>query len=539
MNATPFRFLKPLAAVVLALAAFFSINVAAKAKTLVYCIAEDPETFRPAASIKPASFEVTHQIYDRLASMEASGARAVPNLAGHWDLSEGGKVYTFHLRRGVKWHGTPFFHPSRDLNADDVIFTLERLTKPDHPYYKAPVPGGFDNVVFSRLVEKAEKTDDYTVRVTLSAPSGPFLATMASDYLGIQSKEYADQLLKAGTPEKLDLEPVGTGPFALAEYRKGEGVRFVAFPLYWARPPAINNLIFMVEPDASARWQKVQKGDCHIMSQPNPADIEAIKNNEDVQLTEWVGANVQYLAFNTEKKPFGNVRVRRAFGLAIDKDAIVKAVYGERAMIATTAIPPTMWSFNKAIKNDPHYTNPAKKLLDEAGQKGGFSAELLITPSWRPGAAAAQKIAEMVHKDLAEIGVKVEIKSVDAAEFYKRINNGEHQIALIGLTSINADPDSILRAPLNCERDKPVPGNTARWCDSDYQRLTANARKNSYYGERRTLYEQAQEIMRRKMPWLPISHMLSKDVVRKEVEGYKPSMFISHNFARYRLKPQK
>jgi dipeptide transport system substrate-binding protein len=142
MNAMPPRFLKPLAAIVLALAALFSINVAAKAKTLVYCIAEGPDTFRLAASIKPASFEATHQIYDRLASMEASGARSVPNLAGHWVLSEGGKVYTFQLRRGVKWHGTPSFHPSRDLNADDVIFTLERLTKPDHPYYQAPVPGG-------------------------------------------------------------------------------------------------------------------------------------------------------------------------------------------------------------------------------------------------------------------------------------------------------------------------------------------------------------------------------------------------------------
>ncbi|MEJ2118577.1 MAG: ABC transporter substrate-binding protein, partial [Alphaproteobacteria bacterium] len=143
MNAMPSRFLKSLAAVVLALAALFSFNFAAKAKTLVYCIAEDPDTFRPAASLTPASFEVTHQIYDRLVRMEASGARAVSSLAGHWQMTEGGKVYTFHLRQGANWHGTPNFHPTRQFNADDVIFTLERLTKPDHPYYNAPVPGGF------------------------------------------------------------------------------------------------------------------------------------------------------------------------------------------------------------------------------------------------------------------------------------------------------------------------------------------------------------------------------------------------------------
>jgi dipeptide transport system substrate-binding protein len=198
-----------------------------------------------------------------------------------------------------------------------------------------------------------------------------------------------------------------------------------------------------------------------------------------------------------------------------------------------------MWSYNKAVMNDPHYTDPGKKLLAEAGYKDGFTAELLITPSWGAGTASAQKIAEMVRDNLAEIGVKIEIKSLDTAEFYKQIRNGEHQIALLNLTSINADPNSILRAPLICERDKPVPGNTARWCNSDYQRLVGNAKVNSYYGERGELYKQAQGLMRRKMPWLPLSHVLRRDVVRKEVIGFKTSMFMSHNFSRFGLKDQK
>ena len=135
----------------------------------------------------------------------------------------------------MKWHTTKSFTPTRDFNADDVVFTFERQLDPNHPYHK--VSGGtyeyFDSMDMRNLLKSVEKVDDHTVKFTLTAPQAPFLANLAMDFASIMSAEYADQMMKAGTPEKLDLEPVGTGPFQLVDYQKDAVIRYKANPDYW------------------------------------------------------------------------------------------------------------------------------------------------------------------------------------------------------------------------------------------------------------------------------------------------------------------
>jgi dipeptide transport system substrate-binding protein len=123
-------------------------------------------------------------------------------------------------------------------------------------------------------------------------------------YASVQSKEYADAMLKAGTPEKIDQDPIGTGPFYLVQYQKDAIIRYKAFPEYWAGKAKIDDLIFAITPDASVRWAKLQKGECHVMPYPNPADLEAMKKDANVQILEQPGLNIGYLAYNTTKKPF-------------------------------------------------------------------------------------------------------------------------------------------------------------------------------------------------------------------------------------------
>jgi dipeptide transport system substrate-binding protein len=177
------------------------------AKTLVYCSEGSPENFYPAVNTTGTSFDANSQVYGRIVDFERGTTNVVPGLAEKWDISADGTVYTFHLRRGVKWHTTNRnFKPTRDFNADDIMFAIERQWKADHPFHKVTSSNHsyFNDMGMPKLLKSVEKVDDYTVRITLNQPEAPFLSNLAMEYAGIQSKEYADAMLKAGTPEKID-----------------------------------------------------------------------------------------------------------------------------------------------------------------------------------------------------------------------------------------------------------------------------------------------------------------------------------------------
>ena len=180
-------------------------------------------------------------------------------------------------------------------------------------------------------------------------------------WASVQSKEYADAMLKAGTPEKIDQEPIGSGPFYLVQYQKDAVIRYKAFDEYWGGRAKIDDLVFAITPDALVRWAKLQKGECHVMPYPNPADLETMKKDPDIRILEQPGLNVGYLAFQTQKKPFDDVRVRQAMNMAINKKALIDAVYLSTGVAAKNPIPPSMWSYNDAVKDYDYDPDAAKK----------------------------------------------------------------------------------------------------------------------------------------------------------------------------------
>jgi dipeptide transport system substrate-binding protein len=193
------------------------------AKTLVYCSEGSPENFYPGINTTGTSFDANSQIYSRLVDFERGGTAVVPGLAERWTISPDGKEYTFFLRKGVKWHSNAIFKPTRDMNADDIIFAIERQWKENHPYFKVTSPNHsyFGDMGMDKLIKSVDKINDLTLKITLNTPNAPFLSGWAMEYAGVQSKEYADAMLKAGTPERIDQQPIGTGPFYLVQYQKG------------------------------------------------------------------------------------------------------------------------------------------------------------------------------------------------------------------------------------------------------------------------------------------------------------------------------
>jgi dipeptide transport system substrate-binding protein len=501
------------------------------AKTLVYCSEGSPEGFNPSLYTAGTTFDASSRaMFDTLSMFKLGTTEIVPGLAEKWEVSEDGLTYTFFLRKGVKFHTTKTFTPSRDFNADDVLFTFNRQLLADHPYHK--ISGGsyeyFTGMSMDKLIKKIEKIDDYTVAFHLNRPEAPFIANLAMDFASIFSKEYADQMLKAGTLDKVDHEPVGTGPFMLVQYQKDSVIRYKAHPDYWQGKADIDMLVFTITPDAAVRYAKLKAGECHVMPYPNPADLEQMSTDPDINLMQQEGLNVGYLAFNTEKKPYDNAKVRQALNYAINKQAIIDAVFQGAGKIAKNPIPPTIWSYNDAVKDYPYDPAKAKTLLAEAGLGDGFETDIWAMPVQRPYNPNARRMAEIIQADWAKVGVKAKIVSYEWGEYLDRSKKGEHQTVLLGWTGDNGDPDNFLAVLLGC--DAVGGANRARFCYKPFEDLIQKAKVVSDPAERTRLYEEAQMVFKDQAPWVTIAHSVVFMPMRKEVKGYKIDPFGGHVF---------
>ena len=260
-------------------------------KTLVYCSEGSPAGFDPAQYTTGTDFTAnTFTVYNRLVEFERGSTKVEGGLAEKWDVSPDGLTYTFHLRHGVKFQTTSFFKPTRDFNADDVLFTFNRMLDPDQPFRKAyPVSFPyFSDLGLAKNISKIEALDPYTVRFTLKQVDAPHLQQIAMPFAPILSAQYTDQLLKAGKASDINLFPVGTGPFIFRSYTKDDTIRFDGNPDYW-KPGVVrvSKLIFAITVDPAVRLQKLKRGECQVMAYPRPADIPAVK--ADPSLAKKVG----------------------------------------------------------------------------------------------------------------------------------------------------------------------------------------------------------------------------------------------------------
>ncbi len=498
----------------------------AHAKTLVYCSEGDPSGFNPSLFTDGTTFDASsRQIYNRLVEFERGTTNIIPALAESWEVSEDGQTYTFKLRPGVKFHSNDSFAPSRDFNADDVLYSFERQLLEDHPFHT--VSGGtyeyFAAMSMDSLVTSIEKVDDMTVRFNLSRPEAPFIANLGMDFASVLSAEYAQQMLDAGTPEQVDLAPIGTGPFVFVDFQPGATVRFRAFDDYFRGRSPLDNLVFAITPDSSVRFAKMQAGECHVTLNPNPADLQAMADDPEIDLIQREGLNVGYLAYNTEKEPYTDARVRKALNMAINKQAIIDAVFQDAGTIAKNPLPPTIWSYNEATVDDDYDPGAAKALLAEAGFGDGFETDIWAMPVQRPYNPNARRMAELIQADWAAVGVTAEIVSFEWPEYLKRSKDAEHQTLLLGWTGDNGDPDNFLATLLGCDAVRG--SNRAQWCHQPFEELVQAAKVTADVDERTRLYEQAQLVFKEEAPWATIAHSVVSQPVRAEVIDWKIDPF--------------
>ncbi|CAI1815429.1 ABC transporter substrate-binding protein [Serratia fonticola] len=521
----------------LAIAAL-SISSGVAAKTLVYCSEGSPENFNPQLYTSGTSVDASAvPIYNRLVDFKVGTTELQPSLAESWDVSEDGKVYTFHLRQGVKFQSNKYFKPTRDFNADDVIFSFMRQKDPNHPYHN--VSNGnysnFESLEFGKLITAIDKVDDHTVRFTLAHPEAPFVADLGWYFASILSAEYANSMLKAGTPERVDMDPIGTGPFELKQYHKDSRILFSAFPDYWQGKAKIDRLVFSITPDASIRYAKLEKNECQVMPFPNPADLPRMRENKDINLMQKAGLNTGFLAFNTQKAPLDNVKVRQALALAINKPAIIEAVFHGTGTAAKNILPPGVWSADADLKDYDYDPEKAKALLKEAGFANGMTIDLWAMPVQRSYNPNAKRMAEMIQADWAKVGVTAKVVTFEWGEYLTRVKNGEHQAALMGWTTATGDPDNFFGPLYSCTSANGG-SNSSKWCYQPFDKLILEARAESNHQKRVELYKEAQQMMHDQMPAVMIAHSTIFEPVRKEVTGYEIDPFGKHIFYQVDVK---
>ena len=503
----------------------------AYAKTLVYCSEASPANFDPATTTGGNDLDASSRtIFNRLVEFKHGSTEIEPGLAESWDVSADGLTYTFHLRQGVKWQTTDYFTPTREFNADDVLWSFNRQNDPASPWAKYTETTSYDYFVgmdMPKFTKEWKKVDDYTVQLVLTEPNSPMIANLGMDFASIFSAEYAAQLEKAGTLADMASKPVGTGPFQFVDYQLDSVIRFKANPDYWKGKEKVDDLIFAITPNATTRLQKIAAGECDVMAYPNPADVPALLADANLNVMSQAGLNVGYMSYNTTQAPLDKPEVRHALNMAIDTDSLLKALFQDAGAVkAVNLIPPTMWSWNKDVKADAYDPAKAKEVL---AANGVTTIDLWASDRVRPYNPSFARAAELIQADWAKVGVTANIITEEWTQYRKDGKAvGRKGAFQIGWSGDNGDPDNFFATLFSCSAIGV--SNYSFWCNDAFEKDIQDAKKTSDMAERTKLYEAAQVVFNTEAPAYLMGHSQVYFVANKKVTGIVQDPLGMHRF---------
>lgn len=402
-------FLSGISALALGLAISFGAQAAdiKQGGSMIVTYKDDVSTLDPAIGYDWQNWSMIKSLFDGLMDYEPGTTNLRKEIAEDYTISEDGKTFTFKLRKGVK------FHNGRELNADDVKYSIERVV---NPKTQSPGAGFFGSIVGfeDASAGKAEAlsgitvVDPYTIKFELSRPDATFLHVLALNFAHIVPKEEVE---KYGAD--FGKHPVGSGAFKMTEWTLGQRIVFERFKDYYNPSlPKLDQITFEVGQEPVVALLRLQNGEVDIPGDgiPPAKFIEVTKDPKFKDLIIQGGQlHTGYVTMNVKIKPFDNVKVRQAVNMAINKDRIVRIING-RAVPANQPLPPSMPGYAKDYKGYPYDPEKAKALLAEAGVADGFETELFVANT-----DPQPRIAQAIQQDLAAIGIKASIKSLAQA----------------------------------------------------------------------------------------------------------------------------
>ncbi|BAS48745.1 ABC transporter, substrate-binding protein, family 5 [Aggregatibacter actinomycetemcomitans Y4] len=525
---------------------------------LIYCTHASGFSFNPQTADAGTSMNVvTEQIYNKLFEISNTSAAPTPVLAQSYSLSPDGKVITIHLRRGIKFHHTDWFKPTRDFNADDVVFSLNRVLGYEtylptleqtsvsykNPQYrifheqakKVRFPY-FESIKLNQKIESVKAINPHTVEIILFKPDSSILSHLASQYAIIFSQEYAVQLNADDNLVQLDTLPVGTGPYKVKNYFRNQYVRLEKNTDYWKKDAKINDIIIDLSTDRTGRLIKFFNGECQIASYPEVSQLGLLRENDERYYIKSVeGMNLAYLAFNFQKTAIQDEQLRRAISQAINRQRIIKTIYHNTATVANNIIPNISWASAVNTPDFDYDYNPqqARGIL----QDKKLSLSMWVINEEQVYNPAPLKTAELIKADLTNAGVEVNIRSVTRTFLIEQLHKKaeDYDMILTGWLGGNLDPDSFMRPILSCSTSNEIT-NLSNWCSEKFDQIMDEALDTSNQRVRSAAYNQAQTLILSELPIIPIANVKRVLVASSRVQNIDMSPFGSLNFSTLSLR---
>ncbi|MGK0738514.1 ABC transporter substrate-binding protein SapA [Yokenella regensburgei] len=498
----------------------------------VYCVNGQVNTFNPQKVSSGLIVDtLAAQLYDRLLDVDPYTYRLVPELAESWEVLDNGATYRFHLRNNVQFQTTAWFKPTRALNADDIVFTFQRIFDRNHPWHY--VNGDnfpyFDSLQFSDSVQSVRKIDSHTVEFRLKNPDASFLWHLATHYASVMSAEYALKLSQEGSQELLDRQPVGTGPYQLNEYRAGQYIRLQRHDAFWRGKPLMPQVVVDLGSGGTGRLSKLLTGECDVLAWPAASQLTILRDDPRLRLTLRPGMNIAYLAFNTDKPPLNNPAVRHALALSINNQRLMQSIYYGTAETAASILPRASWAYDNEAKITEYNPEKSRAELKALGLEN-MTLRLWVPTSSQAWNPSPLKTAELIQADMAQVGVKVVIVPVEGRFQEARLMDMNHDLTLTGWATDSNDPDSFFRPLLSCAAIGSQT-NFAHWCNREFDSVLQKALISQQLASRIDAYDEAQQILARDLPVLPLASSLRLQAYRYDIKGLVLSPFGNASFA--------
>jgi len=475
----------------------------AQGKTIVYGRGTDSLNLDPGLALSSEDFKVTDWMFEGLVRFKGESTDIEPALAQSWEVTPDGKVWTFKLRPGVK------FHDGSPLNAAAVKYSFERQFKKDHPHYSAR---------FARWASKfgdmtgADAIDDMTVRLNFTVAQPALLQNLAI-YVGY----VVSQAAASANPQGFSTNPSGTGPYKFVRWEKNNLIELARNDAYWGGPAKVERVVVRVIPENDVRLLALQKGEIHLTDDLPFNRLAEVAASSTMAVHTVPAYGFSGIYFNLQSKTVGDVRVRQAINHAINRGRIFNVTFFKQGVSADQALPAGSMGY---VKNIPAYAydpDKAKKLLNDAGVAAGTKVNLLAFANPRPFFPSPTDAVAMVKADLARVGIDLNVNMATWADWIAKRRVGEFDMCLGGWTASTLDPDGVLYPLFHSHSIGN--DNTARMADPTVDKLLVDARQSLDLKERDRLYQQAASRIADLSAVVFLANPLYSLGMRREVEG--------------------
>jgi peptide/nickel transport system substrate-binding protein len=464
----------------------------ADAATFRLGVASDALTVDPIASSDNPSIWTELLIYDQLVRPSKDGTKLEPGIAESWTVSPDGKEFRFKLRDAKFSDGSP-------VTAADVAFSLKRAAGEKSEWGR-----------FFRPITSYEVVDDHTIVMKLDKPFTPILNNLAMFSASILPQK----LLEAQGAAFFE-HPVGSGPFILKSWSRGQKQELVKNPNYWEKgKPSLDAASIEVVPEDNSRVLKLKAGELDAIIGVPFNQAESLKSDPNVRVGVAPVFRIDLVQLNTTKAPFDKLAVRQALNYALDKDAIVKGILRGNAKPATSSIP-VMAYHNTDLKPYPLDLAKAKELLKQGGVPDGFKTSMLVSA----GDVTARQVASAIQASLKKIGVEVELQTIEGSSQFSTTKTGNFQMSLSYATSDTIDPDQLVGfTVVNPERANAF---HTQWKSEKLNELYAQERTTLDGPERGKQFKEIEALTHEGAPFIFLYTPNQPYASRKTVSGFE------------------